>query len=112
MNRHPWLIPIILVAILLIAGAVVALSPGLREQALARVGASRPAAGALTASGFIEAEEVSVAAEVGGRIAEVLVAEGDMVEAGQVLVRLDDRIAHAQVAVAQAGVEVAQAGLA
>ncbi|MCS7178406.1 MAG: efflux RND transporter periplasmic adaptor subunit [Anaerolineae bacterium] len=40
------------------------------------------------------------------------VAEGEMVEAGQVLVRLDDRIAQAQVAVAQAGVEVAQAQLA
>lgn len=111
MKRH-WLIPVILLAVLLVAGAVVALSPGLREQALARVGVSRPAAGGITASGFIEAEEVSVAAEVGGRIAEVLVAEGDMVEAGQVLVRLDDRIAQAQVAVAEAGVEVAQAQLA
>ncbi|MFN3762798.1 MAG: biotin/lipoyl-binding protein, partial [Anaerolineae bacterium] len=112
MKRHPWLIPVILAAILLIAGAVVALSPRLREPALARIGASRPTVGAITASGFIEAEEVSVAPEIGGRIAEVLVAEGDTVEAGQVLVRLDDRIAQAQVALAQAGVEVAQAQLA
>ncbi len=112
MKRHLPLIPVILVAILLVAGAVVAFSPGLREQALARIGVSRPAAGAITASGFIEAEEVSVAAEVGGRIAGVLVAEGDMVEAGQILVRLDDRIPQAQVALAQAGVEVAQAQLA
>ena len=112
MKRDRWLIPVILVAALLVAGAALALSPGLRERALARVGVSRPATGAITASGFIEAEEVSVAAEVGGRIAEVLVAEGDRVEAGQVLVRLDDRIVQAQVAVAQAGVEVAQAQLA
>ncbi len=112
MKRHPWLIPVILVAVLLVSGAVVVLSPGLREQALTRIGASRPATGAITASGFIEAEEVSVAAEVGGRIAEVLIAEGDMVEAGQVLIRLDDRIPQAQVAVAQAAVEVAQAQLA
>lgn len=112
MKRHPWLIPVILAAVLLSAGAVVALSPRLREPALARIGASRPTVGAITASGFIEAEEVSVAPEVGGRIAEVLVAEGDTVEAGQVLVRLDDRIAQAQVALAQAGVEVAQAQLA
>ncbi len=112
MKRHQWLIPV-LVILLLIAGAVVALPPRLRAQALARIGASRPAAGAaITASGFIEAEEVSIAPEIGGRIAEVLVAEGDAVEAGQVLIRLDDHIARAQVAVAQAGVEVAQAQLA
>jgi len=112
MKRHLWLAVGIPVALILVAGAVVALSPGLREQALALVGTPRPAAGEITASGFIEAEEVAIAAEVGGRIAEVLVAEGDTVEAGQVLIRLDDRIAQAQVALAQAGVEVAQAQLA
>jgi len=112
MKRHLWLALGIPVALILVAGAVVALSPRLREQALALVGMPRPASGEITASGFIEAEEVAIAAEVGGRIAGVLVAEGDMVEAGQVLIRLDDRIAHAQVAVAQAGVEVAQAQLA
>ncbi len=96
--KRRWLILLILLAVLLAAGAVLAFSPELRAQALARVGVSRPATGAFTASGFIEAEEVSVAAEVGGRIAEVLVAEGDAVEAGQVLIRLDDRIARAQVA--------------
>ena len=112
MKRHLWLAVGIPVALVLVAGAVVALSPGLREQALALVGTPRPAAGEITASGFIEAEEVAIAAEVGGRIAEVLVAEGDTVEAGQVLIRLDDRIAQAQVALAQAGVEVAQAQLA
>jgi multidrug resistance efflux pump len=112
MKRRLWLAVGILAASVLVAGAVVTLFPGLREQALALVGMRRPAAGEITASGFIEAEEVAIAAEVGGRIAEVLVAEGDVVEAGQVLIRLDDRIAQAQVALAQAGVEVAQAQLA
>ncbi|MGQ9522097.1 MAG: HlyD family secretion protein [Anaerolineae bacterium] len=109
MRRHLWLAVGIPAALVLVAGAVVALSPGLREQALALVGAPRPTSGEITASGFIEAEEVAIAAEVGGHIAEVLVAEGDMVEAGQVLIRLDDRIAQAQVALAQAGMEVARA---
>ena len=79
MKRHLWLAVGIPVALILVAGAVVAFSPGLREQVMARVWTPRPAAGAITASGFIEAEEVAIAAEVGGRIAEVLVAEGDMV---------------------------------
>lgn len=112
MRRYLWLAVGIPTALVLVAGVVVALSPGLRERALALVGAPRPTSGEITASGFIEAEEVAIAAEVGGRIAEVLVAEGDMVEAGQVLIRLDDRIAQAQVALAQAGGEVARAQLA
>ena len=65
----------------------------------------------LKASGLITAEEVSVAAEVSGRIAEVLVEEGDPVTAGQVVIRLDDewlRIQHTQ---ASAAVDSAQAAV-
>jgi multidrug resistance efflux pump len=64
------------------------------------------------ASGFIEAEEIDVAAEIGGRIVELGVTEGDEIEPGDVLVRLDDTLVEAQVEVARAGVEVAQAMLA
>lgn len=41
------------------------------------------------ASGYVEATEVRVAPEVGGRVLEVLVAEGDAVVAGARLARLD-----------------------
>jgi HlyD family secretion protein len=41
------------------------------------------------ASGYIEATEVRVAAEVGGRLLEVRVAEGDRVAAGDVVARID-----------------------
>lgn len=81
-------------------------------RALAGLGLARSAAAGVAASGFIEAEEFSIAPEVGARIAAVEVAEGDEVEAGQVLVRLDDRLAQAQAEVARAGWEVAQAELA
>jgi HlyD family secretion protein len=40
-------------------------------------------------NGRIEAEEVHVATKYAGRVAEVLVDEGDMVEAGQILARMD-----------------------
>lgn len=52
--------------------------------------------GPLTASGTIEAVEVSVASEVSGRVAEVLVEEGASVEAGDALLRLDSRLLEAQ----------------
>ena len=41
------------------------------------------------ASGYVEATEVRVAPEVGGRVVEVAVAEGDRVEAGALIARLD-----------------------
>lgn len=42
----------------------------------------------LRASGYVEATEVRVAAEVGGRVVELAVQEGDRVEVGQVIARL------------------------
>ena len=41
------------------------------------------------ASGYVEATEVRVAPQVGGRLIEVAVAEGDRVTAGAILARLD-----------------------
>jgi HlyD family secretion protein len=53
-------------------------------------GCNRDAAPAADrASGYIEATEVRVAAEVGGRLLEVKVAEGDRVAAGDVVARID-----------------------
>jgi HlyD family secretion protein len=66
----------------------------------------------LEASGFIEAEEVNVVSEVGGRVAEVLADEADEVTDGQVVVRLDDGLLLAERAQAQAAVDVAEANLA
>ena len=63
----------------------------------------------LTASGFIEAEKVTIAPELGGRVVELLADEGDEVEAGQVLVRLDATLLEAQIEVTQAALDVAEA---
>jgi HlyD family secretion protein len=51
--------------------------------------AGPPPSNALTASGNVEATEVQVAPEVGGRILEMRVAEGDRVAAGAVIATLD-----------------------
>ena len=63
----------------------------------------------LAASGTIEATQVDLAPEIGGRVLEVLVDEGDAVETGQVLVRFEDRLLLAQRDQAQAALELAQA---
>jgi HlyD family secretion protein len=65
--------------------------------------------GALAASGTIEGTQVVVAPEISGRVREVLVQEGDQVQAGQVLVRFDDALLQAQLSQAQAALHQAQA---
>ncbi|MBI4758769.1 MAG: biotin/lipoyl-binding protein [Chloroflexi bacterium] len=70
---------------------------------------SRTNSGAFLASGVMEATEVLIASEVPGRVVEMAAEEGQTVEAGAVLVRLDDSVARAQVKQAQAALELAQA---
>lgn len=55
-------------------------------------------------NGRIEAEQVLVAAKFAGRVAEVLVEEGDTVEAGAVVARMDTAELDAQLAGAEAEV--------
>lgn len=55
-----------------------------------------------TGNGRIEAEEVHVAAKYAGRVVEVLAAEGEMVEQGQVLARMDTAEIKASLAKAEA----------
>ncbi len=59
------------------------------------------------ATGYIEATEVRVAGEVGGRLLEVRVAEGDRVSAGDVIARIDT--SDTDLALRRAGAEREQA---
>jgi HlyD family secretion protein len=59
------------------------------------------------ASGYVEATEVRVASEVGGRVIEVKVAEGDRVAAGAMVARIDT--ADTELALRRAEAERAQA---
>lgn len=65
--------------------------------------------GLLRASGTIEATAVTVSPEIGGRVVEVLVAEGERIDADQIVVRLDDRLQQAQLKQLEAAVAAAQA---
>jgi len=93
---------IILIAVLLAAGA----SAGgwhLYNQASAAAGAT------LTASGTIEATITTLSPQLGGKVANVRVQEGDAVQAGDVLLQLDDMGLRAQRASVEAGTQAATA---
>ncbi len=72
-------------------------STSLAERTLTAVGTLQPVA------------RVSVAAQEEGVVHQVLVREGDLVRAGQLLIQLDDRQLRAQLAEAEASTEEAQA---
>ncbi|MBE9474627.1 MAG: efflux RND transporter periplasmic adaptor subunit [Chloroflexi bacterium] len=91
------LIPFLLILILLISSCDVLMADG--EEIL-------------EASGVVEAIEVVVSPELGGRVAEVFKQEGDEVEVGEILFRLEGDLLGAQREQALAALEMANAQLA
>ncbi len=77
-------------------------------QAAASGGVSQGAS-LLDASGYVVARrQATVSSKITGKVMQVLIEEGQHVDAGQVIARLDD--SNAQAAVAQAQAQAAQAG--
>ena len=60
------------------------------------------ATGLVEGNGRIEATEIDVATKIAGRVAEIMVNEGDFVVAGQVVARIQSESVEAQLAEAQA----------
>ncbi len=130
--RRAMLLPLVVGTSLLLLGAGVAASdlngnltaatPADKAAAAATfepatgrdVLAALPGAGEVGGAGAIEPADrpVSLSPETSGVVAEVLVAEGDPVEAGQLLVRLRDETELAEVAGAEADVRAASSDLA
>ncbi len=77
--------------------------------ALSACGASTNAR--ITASGTLSALEVPIAPEISGRVVEVNVEEGDTVQAGDALFRIDDEMLQAQYEQARSAAEAAEATL-
>lgn len=65
--------------------------------------------GSIQASGTVEAVEVVISSEEGGRVAEVLANEGDRVEANAPMFRIEDKLLESQLHQAESAVTVAQA---
>jgi RND family efflux transporter MFP subunit len=69
-------------------------------------------AGALVASGYVVARrKATVAAEITGKVVEVMIEEGMVVKAGQVVARLDSVLAEKDVALARSRAEAAEAAI-
>ncbi len=113
-RRGLWIVlAIVLVAAIAVS---VALVGGSRKvvvaTATARPAETGTAATVLNASGYVEPRRrATVAAKITGRVTEVLVDEGMVVEAGQVLARLDDADARRQTEATRASRNVARASL-
>src|SRR3954470_19881723 len=95
LSRRTWLF--ILIAVLVAAFAA--------WQVLSR---ERMPEGFAAGNGRLEANEVYIAAKIPGRIKEVLVNEGDTVEAGQVVARMDTEELEAQLRQALARIKEAE----
>jgi membrane fusion protein YbhG len=63
----------------------------------------------LKASGTIEATDVSLSPEIGGRVIDVMATDGDAVTKDQALVQLDDTLLQAQLKQVEANVQALQA---
>jgi HlyD family secretion protein len=65
----------------------------------------------LSASGTVEAIEVTISAEIAGKVVEVSVQEGDEVTAGDTLIKLDDTLFQAQLVQAETALGTADSSL-
>ena len=66
---------------------------------------------ALVAYGVIQADQIALASEFGGRVAQVYVADGDKVNIGDQVLQLDTSLVDAKIEAARAAVAMAEAGV-
>lgn len=112
-------LPVIIAAVLIIAVIATLVVPRLAGSGADPLQGGAPVAvtretliAGISATGRIEPrQEAALGFTIPGRVAEVLVAEGDLVQAGAPLIRLDSREAEAQVASARAALAQAEADL-
>jgi len=113
-RRRWWIGGAIAVVVAAILAGIVFFARGPRiEVDLATAAAPTTQLGAaaiLQATGYVTARrEATVSAQITGTLTDVLIEEGEHVQAGQVLARLDDTAQKASVAQAQAQLSAAQA---
>jgi len=115
-SRAPWIVAAAVLALVAAAGGWFALRgpdpvvvKTARAQAMAQGSAS---ASVLDATGYVVARrQATVSAKITGKVREVMIEEGMRVSEGQVMARLDDTDAQAQLALSHAQLGAAQSQL-
>ncbi|MGB0133603.1 efflux RND transporter periplasmic adaptor subunit [Dokdonella sp.] len=117
-SRMPWMIALVLVALLTAGAAWWWVSASGQSFEVTSVSAVAPSMGGggsaavLQATGYVTARrQATVSAQITGTLSEVLIEEGEHVEEGQVLARLEDTAQQASLAQARAQVAQARAQL-
>lgn len=100
-TMQTWLLRIVLVAI--VGGLIFLGWRALQPESLPE--------GIASGNGRIEAVEIDVSTKTPGRVEEILVSEGDLVKAGQVIARMDTAVLKAQLREAQAKLQKARIGI-
>ena len=120
-SPRPWARWFVLVGCMLVVlaggllwGALTRPEPATVRIAVTRAASQEPVANTvLDASGYVTARrQATVSAKITGKVAEVLIEEGMRVKEGDVLARLDDIEAKAQLALAKAQLTATRAQLA
>src|SRR5215468_160812 len=92
----------------LVTGMVVAILAGGSVFAWRQLKPAGLPEGFAVGNGRIEATEIDIATKAAGRIKDILVNDGDVVEAGQVVARMDTQTLEAELRQAQAQLRQAQ----
>ena len=103
-NKRPALIKKVVIT-LLILGVLAIIAYGLLKSD------EHSAPETVTLQGQMQMQQTSIAAKVAGRIANIMVTEGDTVSKGQALIEMDSPEINAKVNQARAGKEMAQSQL-
>jgi HlyD family secretion protein len=101
-NRNALVFGFAALALSLAAAPPAGAAPDAFEALLRKLAPNRLPDGFASANGRLESEQVEIATKLPGRIAEVLVKEGELVDQGQVLARMDISELQAQLQGAEA----------
>ena len=118
LSRTHWIVLLGCVLLVLTGGwiwfALTLPEPFTVRTAVARAASQAPVVGSvLDASGYVTARrQATVSAKITGKVAEILIEEGMRVKEGDVLARLDDTEARAQLALTQAQLTATRSQLA
>ena len=105
-------IVLIIIALFILTGATFFITnPEASQQVLVDLGLATPPVEAYTASGVIEVSMVALGSQVGGRVEELSITEGDQVLQGAVVASLSTDLLEAQRAILQARYDAALAQL-